>query len=343
MLDSHEDCRELVDVFDDLPELVATFDRDGRLLFLNEFGRRLLGWEGAVPEATLLSDLLSERGSEHLVQEALAQAARSHGWSGTGELLRRGGGLVPVRARLVTHAPDEKKDRAFTVLARPIEPEGFEARTSPRFLHDLNNLLGPIIAYASLADSVVEEASPLKRYLGHIMTAGEGARELVGKMQESTRARGSEGPSRIDLAELVRGAVGWLRVEHPGQRFEMEAASHAIVLGERWALEQVILNLCYNAIESLPGEGGQITLTIREAADGDTVRLTVRDNGFGMDRDVLSRAFEPFFSTKSGGTGVGLAAAREVVRQHGGSIQIESAPGAGTSVHVELPVFADPS
>jgi signal transduction histidine kinase len=70
------------------------------------------------------------------------------------------------------------------------------------------------------------------------------------------------------------------------------------------------------------------------------VELTVRDNGRGMDEAELGRIFEPFFSTKSGGTGVGLAIAQEVVRRHRGSMSIESAKGRGTAVHVRLPMDA---
>jgi signal transduction histidine kinase len=246
-----------------------------------------------------------------------------------------------VRARLITHEPDESRNRAFTVLVRLSLEEVDSHAVSSRFLHDLNNLLGPILAYASLADAQVEETSPLKRYLDQILTAANGARELVASVQKPKGAAIVE-HSRIVLADLVRGAVDWLRVEHPRHRFEIEADSNAIVVGDRGALEQAISNLTYNAVESLSGEGGQIAVTVREIEGGKRLRLTVRDNGAGMERDVLSRIFEPFFSTKQGATGVGLAATREVIRRHGGTIEVESSPGAGTSVHVELPVAEDP-
>ncbi len=345
MLRWTENGRELLDVLDDLPELLATFDRDGRLLFLNEAGRRLLDWEEPALEDALLSDLFSERDSERLLQEALSQAARRRRWSGWGALVRRRGRPVPVHVELVSHSPAEKMRRAFTVLARPAgaaleSPDPHTA--SPRFLHDLNNLMGPILAYASLAESQVEETSVVKRYLGHILGAAKRARELVGRAQRPTRARQSAEQSRIVLSELVREIADWLRVEHPRHRIDVDALSAASLLGDRAALEQTILNLCYNAVESLSEEGGRVTLTVRELEDGKFLRMTVRDNGCGMDEDLLGRVFEPFFSTKPGGTGVGLAAAREIVRRHGGAIHVESAPGAGTSVHVDLPLGDGP-
>jgi signal transduction histidine kinase len=343
MFDTKDDCDELLDILDDLPLLVATFDRDGRLLFLNETGRRLLGWEESVSEKTLLRDLFTERDSERLLSEALAQAARSRIWSGRGDLVHRDRRPIAVQAELVTHAPGEKKLRAFTIVARPMDGEPLGRQTaSSRFLHDLNNLLGPILVYASLAHAQVEETSPIKRYLGQILGAAEGARELLGRVQRLKTAGASGETSPIVLADLVRGAVDWLRVEHPRHRFETDLASSASVVGDRGGLEQVVSNLCYTAVESLAGEEGLVTITLREVEEGRKLRLTVRDNGSGMEPEVLSRIFEPFFSTKPGSAGVGLAATREVVRMHGGTIHIESAPGAGTSVHVELPVFEDP-
>jgi hypothetical protein len=189
MFDTKDDCHELLDVFDDLPELVATFDGDGRLLFLNQTGLRILGWD-EVSEKTFLWDLFTELDSERLLHEALDRAARERSWIGRAELAGRDGTRIAVQARLITHRPDESKLRAFTVLARRVGglfPEAGDSHTvSSRFFHDLNNLLGPIIAYASLADTHVEETSPLKRYLAQILAAGDGARELVSEAQRGS-------------------------------------------------------------------------------------------------------------------------------------------------------------
>jgi signal transduction histidine kinase len=109
-------------------------------------------------------------------------------------------------------------------------------------------------------------------------------------------------------------------------------------MGDPVGLQQMVLNLCKNAVEALPPSGGKVWISVREVEGRRELRLTVRDNGHGMDESVLSRIFEPFFSTKPAGTGVGLSIAREVVRRHRGTMTIESARGSGTSFHVQLPL-----
>ena len=111
-------------------------------------------------------------------------------------------------------------------------------------------------------------------------------------------------------------------------------SSRADLSGDNWASVTARIEL----VEALPSEGGKVWISVRDVEGRPELRLTVRDNGHGMDEDVLARIFEPFFSTKPGGTGVGLSIAREVVRRHRGTMTIESARGAGTSFHVQLPI-----
>jgi signal transduction histidine kinase len=89
-----------------------------------------------------------------------------------------------------------------------------------------------------------------------------------------------------------------------------------------------------NALHAMPGGG---TLSIRAAAAGRMIRLTVSDTGTGMDPEALRRIFEPYFSTKATGTGLGLTIAKRNVELNGGRIQVESTPGAGTTVTIEIP------
>jgi signal transduction histidine kinase len=143
----------------------------------------------------------------------------------------------------------------------------------------------------------------------------------------------------VTLADLVREVADWLRAEHPRVEVAIEhPLSSQTIEGDALELERVLLNLCRNAAESLPPEGGRVSLALREIGPPRELRLTVRDNGRGMDEAALGRIFEPFYSTKPGGTGIGLSAAREVVRRHRGTIMVESSPGEGTSFHVRLPL-----
>jgi signal transduction histidine kinase len=105
-------------------------------------------------------------------------------------------------------------------------------------------------------------------------------------------------------------------------------------------LQQVLINLLMNALEAtLPGGHVQVTAAPRAEAGRPGVRFGVADTGPGIPPDVLPRVFEPFFTTKppGQGTGLGLAICRDIVKEHGGEIQVESQPGAGTTFTVWLP------
>jgi two-component system, NtrC family, sensor kinase len=106
-------------------------------------------------------------------------------------------------------------------------------------------------------------------------------------------------------------------------------------------LTQVIMNLLINAMDALePVMDRPPNIAISTRVDGDRVRMTVEDNGPGMDKEVLERAFEAFFTTKPAGkgTGLGLSLCYSIMKNHGGSIEIESTPGRGTRVQVTFPI-----
>lgn len=333
---------EILDIVADLPQLVATFDADGRLVYLNEAGRRLLRVR-ADEELTsiLLSDLYPEGDAELMLRDALAVAAAGKQWSGRGELLTRRGERVAVTQHLVTHAPDESRTRAFTLVAQSreeaIDPREAVLAATLGFLHDLNNLLGPILAYASLVREQMGASNPGQRYADQILLAAERIRELAARVLSKMRPRTAE-KRPVVLAELVTRMTTWLRDEYPHCVIDLgRPLSRASLLGDPVGLEQVILNLVKNAVESLPAEGGVVEIDL-EAVSGSALRLTIRDNGYGMDEETQARIFEPFFSTKAAGTGVGLSVTREVIRQHEGTISVESTPGVGTTFRVDLPL-----
>ncbi len=126
-----------------------------------------------------------------------------------------------------------------------------------------------------------------------------------------------------------------------GVRLELEPAALPLVPGDREKLKQVFLNLVLNGVQAT-GSGGCVTITAVHvnAMEGKPacVALSFADTGEGIDPAVLPRIFEPFFTTKAGGTGLGLAITQRIIESHGGSIEVESAVGKGTTFRVRLPV-----
>jgi len=109
------------------------------------------------------------------------------------------------------------------------------------------------------------------------------------------------------------------------------------ILADRSLIGRALTNMIENALHAMP-RGGALDIGGRLAGDGRHLELQIRDTGVGMDRQALDRIFEPYFSTKAVGTGLGLTIAKRNVELHGGSISVDSEPGSGTTVRVRLPV-----
>lgn len=140
----------------------------------------------------------------------------------------------------------------------------------------------------------------------------------------------------VDLGHLLDTTLELLNSEILQRHVEVKRVygTNKIVLGDPQQLEQVFLNLLLNSLQALNGRGALEVRTDLQASD---LRVTIADNGPGIDPDVLPRIFEPFFTTKETGTGLGLAVVQGVVKEHGGRVVVASQPGTGTTVQVYLP------
>jgi signal transduction histidine kinase/CheY-like chemotaxis protein len=218
--------------------------------------------------------------------------------------------------------------------------------------HDFNNILGAILGYGELAQHRAAADSDMKRYLDTIMGAGNRAKALVTQILSYSRAEGAEkspvivAPIAQEVCDLVQGSLP-IAME---VKFVDECAD-AAVLGDPTRIHQLLMNLCTNAIHAM-GQGGTLELridceTVREPvkvrtgeiAQGEYVRISVKDSGHGIAPEVIDRIFEPFFTTKPAGrgTGLGLALVHSVVSEHKGFIDVASELGRGTIFTVWLP------
>jgi two-component system cell cycle sensor histidine kinase/response regulator CckA len=213
--------------------------------------------------------------------------------------------------------------------------------------HDFNNLLTVINGHASLA--LRSPAGAAGKHLEIVRTAGEQAAAMVRRLLSFSRP-GSLA-RRLDLNFLV-GEVAQLIAHLLPETIRLDfhaAPDIAPVMGEPGAIQQVIVNLAINSRDAIP-ERGTISIEtanlelpsgLRDAGisvpPGRYVRLSVRDTGCGMDAATREHLFEPFYTTKPTGTGLGLATVRSIVDQSNGHISVCSAPGEGTAVHIYLP------
>ncbi len=215
--------------------------------------------------------------------------------------------------------------------------------------HDFNNLLTSILGYASLAKGSLPDGHEALPMLDNIVTAGERSADLVRLLLATSGYR----PRYNQQLQLDR-LLDWMLANRPlpsnvRVSREVEAAHFS---GERRSLDTLLWSLISNAAESYGKEEGVVRVAIRsgvapralkasfeegDAGPGECLGIIVEDSGCGMNAEVLHRAFDPFFSTKFPGRGLGLPAVRGIVRAYSGKLLLETAPGRGTRVEVWLP------
>lgn len=217
--------------------------------------------------------------------------------------------------------------------------------------HDFNNLLMTILGNTDLALGELPEGAPARKYLESVESASNRAADLC-KQMLAYAGKGRFIVEPIDLNSLVQSMIRILNVSVSKKaQLNCELAdSLPIIDGDAAQLDQVLMNLVTNASDALQGDAGSITIRTgtgrfdRDEFVGEVteevrcVFLEVEDTGCGMSRDVRKRIFDPFFSTKFTGRGLGLAAVLGIVRGHRGAIKVISEPGRGTLIRVLLPV-----
>ena len=213
--------------------------------------------------------------------------------------------------------------------------------------HDFNNMLGVVLGYTELALADAGELPALGESLREIRTASLRARDLVRQILTFSR-RSEQAHTPLDLRALTDESLRLLRATLPATvALDAHLPNEPVtVRGDATSLQQVLVNLCTNAEYAMRADGGGtlfVQLATGERAGVSQAVLTVRDTGRGIAADVRERLFEPFFTTKpvGEGTGMGLAVVHGIVEAHGGTISVESAPGAGASVRVVLPLTGE--
>ena len=205
--------------------------------------------------------------------------------------------------------------------------------------HDLNNVLTAISGFAHLALSELEAGSAAAAHLQQVTKASElGAAMTSGlvsfsRCEKLTPRRLNLDAVILDVEAMLRAMIGTpvrLVIDLDGKLPEVSADPNQ--------LRRLLVNLAVNARDAMPA-GGVLTIETRHATGEGVVELNIRDTGMGMDEEVRARLFEPFFTTKPAGkgTGLGLAAVQTIVTQCGGWIEVDTAPGQGTTFSIGLP------
>ena len=220
--------------------------------------------------------------------------------------------------------------------------------------HDFNNILSAIVGYTDLSLFVENCPEPVRRNLEQIKRGSMRARDLVRQILSFSRSgeqKGVEEP--VDVSPIIKEAMKLLRATIPSSitiRRNIDGGA-GLVRVDPSRIHQVIMNLCTNAAHAMQGRAGVLSVSYSRVRTGDEhfdlhevaapvcLKLSVADTGKGMSPEVMTRIFDPYFTTKEKGegTGLGLAVVQGIVRNCGGAIRVESEEGVGSQFHLYFP------
>jgi len=355
----------LRDFLDNANDLIQIVRPDGRFLYINHTLNKVLGY--TVDEAfnLTISDIIHPDSLAHCSE--IFQRI----WAGEAvdrleaAFITKDGRKVYVEGSMNCRFENGKPVNTRGIFRDITEQKKLEIRLGQAqkmeaigtlaggIAHDFNNILAAIMGYIEIANREVPEQNHAHQLLDKALKACDRAKDLVRHILAFSRKNGQQ-HKQVNAHLIVKEALTLLRASLPSTieiRQNIVTESDTI-LADPTQIHQVMMNLCTNANHAMGEKGGVLKVTLASAdldADaaayyhdllpGPYVWLTVSDTGHGMDRTVIERIFDPYFTTKDKGlgTGLGLAIVQGIVKSHGGSISVSSEPGKGTEFELLFP------
>jgi PAS domain S-box-containing protein len=355
---------------------VAAFDgvflhAEGKIVLANDAGSKMYGFEPGeivgVPVMELTAPESRASVTEHVrsgsTEAYEGVARRKDGSTFVAEV--HGTTLVhqgrPMRVTIIRDVTDRRRalDERDALAERVRQAQKLESLgvLAGGVAHDFNNILMVVANCVSLARREEEQGRSTKPDLDTIARAVERAADLCRQML-AYAGKASIAREAVDLSALVGDMAGMLEVSVAKRAMFVRELAVGLppLLGDATQVRQVVMNLVINAAEAIARPDGTVRVTTgvktiepgafarfaagADAPPGSYVFVEVQDEGIGMDAPTVAQMFDPFFSTKFVGRGLGMAAVMGIVRGHSGAIEVESRPGEGTRIRVYFPVAA---
>jgi two-component system NtrC family sensor kinase len=238
----------------------------------------------------------------------------------------------------------ENQQSRFNHLATRVEKGSSLGRMAAGIAHEINNPLAGILLYSSNLSKKVPKGGPLEDGIKIIIKETQRCKTIIQGLLDFAREQKPE-KFVVSVNGIITSAIGIVENEfHLRQvRIRKELAEDmAETLLDKNQIEQVFINLLLNALHAVE-DSGLVTVKSNMNEEKGKVRIEIADNGCGIPAENMNKIFEPFFSTKADGTGLGLAVSYGIVRNHKGDIRVLSKPGQGSRFIVEFPMVQDES
>jgi two-component system NtrC family sensor kinase len=233
----------------------------------------------------------------------------------------------------------EEQKSQYDQLALHTEKLSALGRMAAGIAHEINNPLAGILLFSSRIRKKVTEEGPIKEGLDVIIQETQRCKGIIQDLLEFSRDKEPE-KAEANINDIIEKALGILenefRIHHISVERDLSGEMPSILLDVN-LIQQVFVNLLINAVEAIQ-ENGVITIQSYVNSNGESVGVGVADTGSGIQPDDMAKIFEPFFSSKKNGTGLGLAVSYGIVQKHRGNIQVSSQLGEGSRFTVEIPI-----
>ncbi len=250
--------------------------------------------------------------------------------------------LVSIAEQCATAIDKERLIEAqrsqYDHLALQTEKLSALGRMAASIAHEINNPLAGILLYSTNLAKKVPEEGPLKQGLEVIINETIRCKTIIQELLEFSQDKEPK-KTLNNINDIIEKALSILenefRLQHITVKKDLSSDMQDMLLDVN-LMEQVFVNIILNAVEAVE-EKGIITISSQMAANQLFGRVEIADNGCGIPQENLSKIFEPFFSTKKKGTGLGLAVSYGIVQNHQGTIKVLKKPGGGTRFIIEIP------
>ncbi|MBI2189176.1 MAG: PAS domain S-box protein [Acidobacteria bacterium] len=350
--------RHLASVVETASDIVLSTAVDGRILTWNTAAERVTGFALSEVVARTFFDLLADR-HRASARRGFEMVKRGRGFGvAEWDLMTKSGTSVPVSWAGSVMKDDWAQAIAVVAVGRDLtERRKFEAQLlqsqklaalgvmAGGIAHEIRNPLSIASSAAQFLSEEPEDPNFCRECIGKILTGIQRASLVIENLLRFARPVGPPAMGPVDLMRVVREAAALVATEAGIQQIKMEfdvPDRPVLVKGVSGLLQQLFVNLFLNALAAMP-EGGRLRASVQQL-DAE-VRVRVRDSGCGIPASDVEKIFDPFYTTRpvGKGTGLGLSICYSIVRQHDGSIDVDSTEDQGSTFTVKLPLYEDGS